>query len=98
MRAPMREATPGTVVPARCNGGVPKYGSRIYTHHKKKMPTINPIMIRIPPIARLFPEPKYAVKIPARKLATAKTNINILNRKCHQLQHPIGIIFSSSQI
>ena len=38
------------------------------------MPTIRPMMAIAPPAALLFPEPKYAEKIPATSMTRANAN------------------------
>jgi hypothetical protein len=48
---------------------------------KKIAPTITPIMISTAPTALLLPDPKYAVKIPATIVPSAKMSKNILSMK-----------------
>ena len=77
--APITDEIPKRVVPARSTRGAPKDGSTC-TNQRNNTPTIRPITIRIAPTALLFPDPKYAVKIPAITLATANTSINMLSK------------------
>ena len=51
--------------------GVPINDASTQAPHRKIIPTIRPIIIRIPPTALLLPDPKYAVIIPAIMIATA---------------------------
>ena len=61
-------------------GGCPINGIR-YTHHKNITPTIKPTITNSAPMILLFPDPKYALKIPATMLPNAKTNKNMLIKK-----------------
>lgn len=78
--APITAETPSNIHPQRPIGGSPRNG-RNQAHHENNAPTINPIMIRTAPMTLLFPEPKYAVNIPAMILARANTNKNMLSIK-----------------
>jgi len=80
IRAPTMAPTTATIPLRRhpCNpiGGAGKNGSN-HEHHRKNTPTIIPMTIKTAPTALLFPDPKYAVKIPAMTLATANTSISM---------------------
>jgi len=77
--APMTATIPSVTTPTNDIGAVP-INVRIPANHKNRINTINPITMRIAPTALLLPDPKYAVKIPAIILATAKTSISMLKK------------------
>jgi len=94
MTAPMTDIMPTVTVPTRfiIAGGVP-INERTPAPHKNNTPTISPMTMRIPPTALLFPDPKYAVKIPAIILAIAKTSIIMLRKYCNTFFSPLKILF-----
>ena len=44
------------------------------TRYAQTIPTIRPMMAIAPPAALLFPEPKYAAKMPATSMTRANAN------------------------
>ena len=83
MIAPITATIPLTIEPAKSMmpGGAPR-NPNSPDPQRKMTPTKSPMIIRIAPTALLFPDPKYAVKIPAIMLAIAKTKVSMLKKYC----------------
>ena len=77
--APITAKTLSITTPTKDIGALPM-NPRSPANHRKMTPTISPMTIKTAPTARLFPDPKYAVKMPAMILATANTSVSMLRK------------------
>ena len=88
--APSTETIPLVIVPekSRKAGAAGIKESNPVPPHRNITKTSNPMMINIAPTARLLPDPKYAVNIPAMMLAMEKTSVNMLKKWANILLSP----------